>query len=367
MKSLEQRSNKAVILIPSLNPDHNLVDLAKRLKNEGSEVLVVNDGSEKGCLEIFRVLESELHCIVLSHLENLGKGAALKTGLQHIAENFPDACGVVTADADGQHRAEDILRIAEALEMCEKQLFLGSRDFTGKDIPFKSKWGNRITSTVYFMSIGKKCADTQTGLRGIPKELYEICITVSGDRYEYEMNLLLEMGKQGIPLVPVPISTIYIENNQASHFHPFLDSARIYFNIMKYSLSSLVSAATDLGLFTLFIHQLFSDSINGIFFATALARILSGTLNFMMNKHFVFQSDRRHGTEAWKYFTLFVCQMTLSWLLVSALSILPLHLTLIKILVDGSLFFASYQIQKKYIFKMKGESSKDEKLLLKTV
>ena len=366
MKSLEQKSTKAVILIPALNPDKNLIDLAKRLKSAGSEVIVVNDGSGKNFLDVFRILASELHCIVISHSANLGKGAALKTGLRHIAETFPDAWGVVTADADGQHGAQDILRVSEALETPGEQLFLGSRDFSGKDIPFKSKWGNRITSLVYFLSTGKKCADTQTGLRGIPKELYEICGAVPGDRYEYEMNLLLEMGRRNIPLVQVPISTIYMENNQASHFHPVLDSARIYFNIMKYSVSSLLSAATDLGLFTVFVHQLFGGGINGIFFATILARAISGTVNFMMNKHFVFESDGRHGTEAWKYFTLFVCQMTSSWLLVYALSILPLHLTLVKILVDGSLFFISYQIQKKYIFKMKGEPSKDEKLLLKT-
>ena len=181
------------------------------------------------------------------------------------------------------------------------------------------------------------------------------------------MNLLLEMRRNRIPLVNVPIATIYLENNQSSHFHPVIDSIRIYFNILKYSLSSLFSAVIDLSVFTICVHFVFGSGAAGILAATVAARLMSGGVNFLINKHFVFQSRENHITEARNYFALFCCQMILSWFLVSCLRSMPLNLTIIKILVDTILFFISYQIQNRYIFKKKGVQSKNENFFFKAI
>ncbi len=346
---------KPIVIIPALDPDEKLITLVERLVQMGLQTIVVDDGSKKECQKIFEALKAKEHCDLCIHPKNMGKGAALKTGIQYAAINYPRSCGYVTADADGQHTAEDIMKVANAVEQNQDSFILGTRDFKEKGIPFKSFWGNRITSFVYLLTTGKRCPDTQTGLRGIPTKFKAFCLSVPGDKYEYEMNLLLEMGRKQIPFVSVPIATIYLDKNTSSHFHPLKDSAIIYWNIIKYSLSSLFSAATDLSLFTVFVDLVFGTGSAGILAATVTARLLSGSVNFTVNKLWVFQSKRRSTEEVLKYFALFYCQMMMSSFLVSELSHLPLHLTFIKVIVDTTLFFVSYQIQKNFIFHEKTE------------
>lgn len=228
---------KPVIIIPTLNPDQRLVNLVEKLNEVDNPIVIINDGSEEECSDIFETLSSRFQCDIVNHEKNMGKGAAIKTGIKYVSRIYPESSGIVTADGDGQHAAEDILRVAKALHQNQGSLILGSRDFSEKDVPFKSRWGNRITSIVFKLSTGKECPDTQTGLRGIPKELKEICLSVSGDRFEYEMNTLLEFVGHNIPLRHITIETIYLENNKSSHFNPVKDSIRIYSNILKYSFS----------------------------------------------------------------------------------------------------------------------------------
>lgn len=359
---------KPVIIIPALNPDEKLINLVKELKKSNLPIVIINDGSKKECAEIFERLKLRFHCDIFTHPKNMGKGAAIKTGIRYCFERYPKSCGYVTADADGQHAAEDILKVAEALEKNPDSMILGSRNFGEKNVPFKSRWGNRITSFVFLISVGKKCSDTQTGLRGIPKEFTHICLSVPGDRFEYEMNMLLKFAQNRIPFVHVPIATIYLENNKSSHFNPVGDSVRIYLNILKYSISSLGSAVIDLVAFTILINLIFWKTSVGILAATVMARCISGGVNFMLNKHWVFKSEKGHGSEMIKYITLFCCQMILSWSLVTAFSNLSYHLTIIKILVDSTLFLISYQIQKKYIFsKKRKDTVNNEKFSIKTL
>jgi glycosyltransferase involved in cell wall biosynthesis len=359
---------KPVIIIPALNPDEKLIKLVEKLKKSNLPVVIINDGSKDECNDIFDTLEAKFQCDIFTHMKNAGKGAAIKTGIRYVSVRYPESCGYVTADADGQHSAEDILKVAEALEKNQDSLVLGSRNFSEKNVPFKSRWGNRITSTVFLISAYKRCPDTQTGLRGIPRKFTNICLYVPGDRFEYEMNMLLEFARNKISFVHVPIATIYLENNKSSHFNPVKDSVRIYLNILKYSISSLGSAGIDIIAFTILINLIFGKTSAGIFAATAAARCMSGGVNFMLNKHWVFKSKNGHGVESMKYLTLFCCQMMMSWSFVTILSNLSQHLTIIKILVDTTLFFISYQIQKRYIFNKKRKGAGiNEKVFIKTV
>jgi hypothetical protein len=214
----------------------------------------------------------------------MGKGAALKTGFRYAAYTYPDCIGYVTADADGQHTVEDILRVAEFLKKHPEKLILGKREFSHGNVPARSAWGNRITSFIYLLNTGRRCEDTQTGLRGIPSIYVDLCLSIAGDKYEYEMNMLLEMGRKEIPFKYVPIETIYIDGNASSHFHPVRDSVRIYLNIFKYSLSSLLSAIADILLFTLLVSIFFGKTTVGVLEATVIARVISGCVNFSFNK-----------------------------------------------------------------------------------
>jgi len=353
---------KPVIIIPAYKPDLKLITLVSRIKyisDEDLYIVIIDDGSGQEYSDIFEKLKSNYRCDLCVHEKNTGKGAALKTGFEYAAKTYPQACGYVTADADGQHAPEDILKVAGALIRDKDHLVLGVRDFHSEIVPFKSKWGNRITSGVFQLSTGLKCADTQTGLRGIPSEYAQFCLAVPGERYEYEMNMLTEMVLKGVPFSYISIKTIYLENNRSSHFHPFRDSVIVYYNILKYilrcGLSSLSSSIIDLSLFTIFTRLVFGAGYSGILAATVFARLLSGCFNFMLNKHWVFRSPDSHSLEAAKYFSLFCFQMLASWLLVAGLSRFPINITVLKMLVDVTLFFISYQIQNQYVFRAKSK------------
>ncbi|SDN75575.1 bifunctional glycosyltransferase family 2/GtrA family protein [Acetanaerobacterium elongatum] len=347
------------IIIPALNPDDKLIRLVEGIKHTGdSAIIIVDDGSKLSCNSIFTKLEYNLGCIVCRHAENKGKGEALKTGIRRAISEFPELSGVVTADADGQHLPADILHIAQALTKHPHSLILGTRDFSSDNVPFKSRWGNRITSLVFMLGTKTLCRDTQTGLRGIPASLLDFCLNVPGSRFEYEMNMLTTAAHKRIPFVMLPISTVYLENNQSSHFNPIKDSFRIYVNILKFGISSLFCAIADLTLFSLFAYCLFGQTSTGIFTSTIMARCLSGGMNFAINKRWCFESEGNHFTQALKYFVLFCAQILLSSTFVTLFSKLPINLTVLKMLIDGALFVLSYFVQSRFIFK--DETSADE-------
>ena len=216
-----------VIVIPAYEPDDRLTDLLETLERSGfTRIVVTDDGSSPGCTPVF-IRAGELGCIVVRHEHNLGKGAAIKTGIEKAVREFGPGIGIITADADGQHLPQDIIRISDALTAYRDHLILGVRDFSGENVPARSAFGNRITSALFKFETGISCRDTQTGLRGIPSKLVPLARSTRGDRYEYEMNFLVEAVKT-TPLVMIPIETVYEYGNSRSHFRPVRDSLLIY-------------------------------------------------------------------------------------------------------------------------------------------
>jgi putative flippase GtrA len=256
----------------------------------------------------------------------------------------------VTVDADGQHQTKDIINVLKGAETYPEALILGSRSFDQSQVPLKSKLGNKITRLITSYLIGQKITDTQTGLRAFGKLAMEKFLKVPGDRYEYEMNMLLYCGKLSIPIQEVVIETIYIDDNSASHFNPLLDSIRIYRQILTFSVISLLSTGLDLGVFTVFVYTL--KGVDAIFYATVIARLISVNFNFLMNKTVVFKSRQQWFEHMWKYYTLALFQMLTSYFLVkSVFTLIDKNVVIIKIAVDIILFLVSYQIQKILIFR----------------
>lgn len=227
-----------VVIIPAYKPDKTLVTITDQLWAYGCQMVVVDDGSGRECQQIFDKVRDI--CIVLNHSENRGKGAAIKTALSYIKSEMWDSGPVGIMDCDGQHLPEDMLKLLEVAGMHKKTLVLGVRD-VGKEMPWKSRLGNQITRAVFKMVSGANVSDTQTGLRAFDTEMIPDLLSVAGERYEYEMNVLMTCAKVKIPIEEVPISTIYQDkNNSNSHFRSFVDSARIYKNILKFTFSSFV-------------------------------------------------------------------------------------------------------------------------------
>lgn len=339
------------IVIPAYNPDERLIHLVRELNAQGfNRMIVVNDGSEPQRSRIFEALETDRLCVVCIHPSNLGKGAALKTGLRESMRLWPGITGIVTADADGQHSPRDIAKVAAVLEANPKRLVLGVRNFSGSGIPAKSRMGNGITAAVFRLSTGCSCSDTQTGLRGLPVSKLPAWLELPGNRYEYEINLLLQAAKDKTPILETPIETIYLDNNKASHFNPWKDSALIYLRIARFGISSLVSAVLDIGAFSL-LHAFVWPGGAGIRPATVAARIVSGGFNFCANRRWVFKGKGSGAVQACLYLLLFFALMFSSFKLVEALHGAGLNAMAAKLLTDSALFVASYFVQKKIIFR----------------
>ena len=318
-------------------------------------IVIINDGSDKIKTCIFESLKS-MGCDVLIHTRNLGKGAAIKTGLEYVLIKYPDSCGIVTADADGQHSPQDIYCIAQCLEERKDGIVLGVRCLLDKQAPFKSKWGNKITSAVFWLKTGIRLRDTQTGLRAIQMRYVPDVSQVQGTRYEYETNVLLFASRMDIPLVMVPIDTIYIDNNNASHFRAVQDSARIYWGLLKFGGSSAVCAAVDFGLFFILTSLIFSSQTFGIAISTFLARIVSGACNFTINRFVVFKNKGK--SAILKYLLLFLLQMFLSAQFTALLAQGLLNASVAKLIVDSTLFILSFTVQRKLVFQKEGGSHK---------
>lgn len=342
------------ILIPAYEPDEKLIDLTYKLSTmQFPIIMVVNDGSSKKCDEIFDTLKKIPYCTVINHQFNKGKGAALKTGINAILNTDIHIAGCLTVDADGQHLPEDILKTAEVFERNSSALVLGCRDFSARNVPAKSRFGNLLTRAVYRLSTGKSLTDTQTGLRAIPVNLMKRFLVLPGDHYEFEMNMLMQAARNDIPIIETVIQTIYLEQNKASHFNPLLDSVRICKEILKFSFSSLVCSGVDIGLFTLAFQVFSSCNIPWpLLGATSFARLISSGINFTLNRKLVFQSQESLSTQGVKYYLLCFVQMLCSWLLLEGLTSLgPGNVVALKILADILLFVISFGVQRLFVFK----------------
>lgn len=350
------------VVIPSFEPDEKLIALLEQLVEAGFvHIVLVDDGSGSAYEHYFKTAEEVYHCRVLRHAVNLGKGRALKTAFHDCLKRFPDLPGIITADSDGQHTPECILACADALAANPGALILGCRCFEGEDVPARSEFGNKCTRVVMRYLTGITVSDTQTGLRGIPADFMRRLLAVKGERFEFETNMLLETKVHHVPIVEVPIRTVYIEENKTSHFNPIKDSIKIYMIFGKFLFSSLSSSVVDLALFSIFCHFLKQMSWVGISYitaATVAARVLSAFYNYSLNYKVVFQSESSIGRTLPRYAALAVMQMGLSAFLVN---LLYLHFggaeVLVKIPVDVVLFFLSFVIQREFVYKEKKEDS----------
>ena len=224
------------VLIPAYEPDEQLITLTRRLKEVGFSVLVVDDGSGEKYRHIFNAVRENAH--VLTHPNNRGKGAALKTGMTHMWDCMPESRAFITCDADGQHTVEDVLRVAQMLRAGHH--FVLTMRKPHKDVPLRSKVGNSMSRVVYALLTNRYLLDNQSGLRGFSRVHIDWMVQIEEDRYDYEMNMLYFAAKKGIRVSTMMIEAIYIGNNESSHFHPIKDTLRIYRSLFRLAIGLFI-------------------------------------------------------------------------------------------------------------------------------
>ena len=345
-------SKKPILLIPAYQPGSELehvVAEVQRLNVDGAvaSILVVDDGSDAQCDAIFQRLAALPGVAVLRHAVNLGKGAALKTGFNHCLVTWPDTCGVVTADADGQHAAADILKVARRLAERPQALVMGAREFPSH-IPLRSRFGNILTRFVFLIFTGKLLRDTQTGLRGWPAAQCRDSLRVPIQGYDFELESLVR-GRDGA-IEEVGIETIYLDGNRTSHFNALRDSFRIYFVFLRYCGSALLAAGIDTLVFG-FVYARFGD----LAVSQAAGRAVAMCAAFFLLRSVVFRSD----VAPWITFSRYAGLVAFSgWLSFALIELLrdQAHLPVIgaKLMAEGLLFLGNFAIQRQFIFTKRG-------------
>jgi putative flippase GtrA len=339
---------RIVALVPAYRPPSEFEEVVDGLQSVGCQrVLVVDDGSGEEWAEQFERVAIRQGVSVLRHPENLGKGAAIRTGISGLISNMPDLVGVVTLDADGQHSPDDAVRVCAALSAAPESLILGTRNFDHRTpVPWRSRFGNALTRRLFRFAYGNGVEDTQTGLRGLPRSFLSTALRISSNRYDYELDMLIRAAAESRSIVNLPIETIYIEGNRSSHFNPILDSLRIYFSLFRFSLSSMSAVALDFIVF--YAVLLLTGNIAA---SLAAGRVLATTVNFTLNRAFVFRYRKQFLVTLAKYLTLVVVLAFLSYLLILAMSThLGIPAYVAKVVAEGMLFIFSFLAQRHIVF-----------------
>lgn len=340
-----------VILIPAYNPNRGFVDLVRSLaESDIRQIVVVNDGSRKGRQPIFERIKSIDRVTLLEHVENRGKGAALKTGLEHIRVEHHDSIGVVTADCDGQHCVEDIIAMAQKVAEDKGGPILGARTF-GREYPLLKRLGNRITRSIMRVFYGLDLKDAQTGLRGIPTRLIPGVLQIPYNRYEFETEMLLVWKSEGLNITDIPIRTIDLPGHVPAHFSPLIDSMRIYFVLSRYVLVSIITAATDYMVFLLAYPVLTS-----VLATTYFSRLIALCINYFLVRQFVFCSRETIMRTFFKYVLLVVMSGFISAALVEYfVNSLDINIVAAKMISDLMLYVAIFVIQRDLVFVEKDQ------------
>ncbi len=347
--------HRIVAVIPAFRPSAALLPLVEALSTSAfAAIVVIDDGSGPEYRDLFDALSVKPGVSVMRHAVNLGKGAALKTGFNHALCLHPDLLGVVTADADGQHRVEDVIAVAERLAAEPDALVLGVRDFH-REVPLRSRVGNVLTRFAVRLLMGQSIADTQTGLRGIPNQLLHGLLRIQSRGYEFELDMLVTAKHHECRLIQQPIATIYENGNQTSHFNPLADSMRIYFVLLRFSALSLLTAALDNLTFYL-VYLL----VGRIAPAQIAGRAVAVLFNYTAARRAVFLSRERHKILLPRYLLLVICSGVVSYALMSLLrDRFALPVMWAKIAAESLLFLVNFVLQRDFVFTTKGRQATD--------
>lgn len=352
------------ILMPAYQPEAEMIVYLRNLRESWKGlILLIDDGSGPEYQERFQEAE-QLGVFVWHQERNQGKGAAIKRGLAWCMEYHPELSGIVTVDCDGQHSREDVMRMLMTMEQNSDDLILGCRSF-GQGTPARSQMGNRITSMAMKAFYGIALTDTQTGLRGLPASWFPALLTLPGNRYEYELNMLIAARRDGIRMVTLPIQTLYFCENEGSHYRTVRDSLRIFgvmcCGIIQYGVSSALSALVDVAIYGIFVKWILvrANFSERIFLSAVIARVLSSVVNYNCNRKLPYVQNRRLLPTLVRYYLLWAVQLLSSFGLVwFGCRYWGMDELFSKLTADLFLAVVSYQVQLRWVFREQAEGER---------
>ena len=218
-----------VVGIPAFNEEKNIASIILKLKKITNKIIVCNDGSS----DLTSKIAEELGATVVNHSKNLGYGAAIRSIFLKAKEMNSDI--LVTFDADGQHRIEDIEKVIQPIMENKTDIVIGSR-FLNKEkdqVPEYRKVGIKIITKVTNASIKKKITDSQSGFRAYSKKVLEK-LTPSDVGMGISTEILIKSSKMEFKISEVPIKILYEGENTSTH-NPISHGTSVLFSTIKYT------------------------------------------------------------------------------------------------------------------------------------
>jgi glycosyltransferase involved in cell wall biosynthesis len=222
-------------LIPAFREERYIADVVRRTASAVGFVLVVDDGSG----DATGGMACEAGAEVVLHDTNLGKGAAIKSGLRHLAQRGCDY--VIILDGDGQHLPEEIRAFVAAAKQDDSvRLWLGNRMTDTRSMPLVRSLTNRFMSWLLSRVCRQRIPDSQCGFRLVHRSLIPL-LDCESSAFDYESEMLIRVSRAGERIGAVPISTVY--RDEVSSIRPAKDALRFFRMIWRHTAQPKVPPA----------------------------------------------------------------------------------------------------------------------------
>ena len=219
---------KIIIGIPAYNEEKNIAGIISKLKNISNDIIVCNDGST----DLTANIAEDMGAIVVNHEKNLGYGGAIRSIFLKAKDLAGDV--LVTFDADGQHRIEDIDGVIAPILENQSDIVIGSRflDDSEKEVPQYRKMGIKVITKITNATIKKELTDSQSGFRAYSKQvLNEISPSETGMGVSTE--ILIKASSKDFKISEVPIKILYGENTSTQN--PITHGSSVIFSTIKFT------------------------------------------------------------------------------------------------------------------------------------
>jgi glycosyltransferase involved in cell wall biosynthesis len=222
----EQQSWRLAVLIPALDCERTIAATIQGAKEMVRTVVVVSDGSTDATAEKAAAAGAE----VVRHPTNLGKGAALTSGMDLLAQR--GFTHVLTMDGDGQHLADQIPLLLQTAGEHPHAIVIGARQVAAGETTALKLFGNRSANRWVEIACGERLPDTQSGFRVYPLRC-TLDLRVRARRFAFESEVLIRAARANVPILSVPVRAHYPPpGERVSHFRPFRDTLRIIFVVL---------------------------------------------------------------------------------------------------------------------------------------
>ncbi len=219
-------SEKVLVLIPAYNAARTVGDVVRSCRDIVNNVVVINDGSGDDTAAAAKTAGAE----VVTHSQNRGKGAALKTGFAWALEHGYDV--VIALDADGQHLPREIPKFLRCREETHADLIIGGRAHLFGEMLPQRRLANRFSAWSIAKASGTRITDSQSGFRLYSADLLRNA-RLRTEGFDMESEIIVHAGRRGFKITTIPIELGFVDGISTSHYKPLKDTLRIAWTVLR--------------------------------------------------------------------------------------------------------------------------------------